>query len=116
MSALGKKLRKLEGGRVAFMCPGCKQMHHVTVDGTRGWTWNGDGDAPTFQPSILVQGKARILTDEEHARIMQNGEKIDLPDLRCHSYVMDGRIRFLNDCTHALAGQLVDLPDLDVNR
>jgi hypothetical protein len=26
-------------------------------------------------------------------------------------FVTDGRIQFLGDCTHALAGQTVDLPD-----
>ena len=31
---------------------------------------------------------------------------------RCHSYVKDGQIQFLNDCSHVLAGQTVDLPEL----
>ncbi|MBY5988224.1 DUF6527 family protein [Roseovarius atlanticus] len=109
MSALGSKLRKLEGGRVAFMCPGCQQAHHVTVDGSRGWTFNGDGDRPTFSPSVLVSGTVPI-TDEEHARLMA-GEKIEPVSLICHSFVTDGRIRFLNDCTHDLAGKTLDLPD-----
>ena len=30
---------------------------------------------------------------------------------RCHSFVREGRIEFLSDCTHALAGQTVELPD-----
>lgn len=29
----------------------------------------------------------------------------------CHSFVTEGRIQFLGDCTHALANQTVDLPD-----
>jgi hypothetical protein len=29
----------------------------------------------------------------------------------CHSFVTDGRIQFLEDCTHELAGQTVDLPE-----
>jgi len=33
-------------------------------------------------------------------------------EYRCHSFVRDGRIEFLSDCTHALKGQTVDLPDL----
>jgi len=111
MAALGKKLRSLEGGCVAFKCPGCRTMHHVTVDGSRGWTWNGDANAPTFAPSVLVQGTVPI-TDEEHDRIMA-GEKVDTKLLRCHSFVRDGRIQFLSDCTHELAGQTVDLPDLE---
>ena len=28
----------------------------------------------------------------------------------CHSFVTDGLIQFLGDCTHALAGQTVDMP------
>ncbi|MEC7763399.1 MAG: DUF6527 family protein [Pseudomonadota bacterium] len=102
MAALGKKLRALEGGRVAFKCPGCDYMHHVRVEGVGRpmWTFNGDGDAPTFSPSILVTYDGTDAGQD------------DAPPARCHSFVTDGRIRFLNDCTHALAGQTVDLPDL----
>ncbi|MGR3463608.1 DUF6527 family protein [Limimaricola sp.] len=108
---LGSKLRGLQGGRVGFMCPGCGTMHQVRVDGEGRphWDWNGDADAPTFSPSVLVQGTAWP-TDDEHQRIMA-GETIELPPARCHSFVRDGRIQFLNDCTHALAGRTVDLPD-----
>lgn len=109
MSTLGSKLRVLQGGRVAFHCPGCNQAHHVTVDGSRGWTFTGGGDRPTFSPSILVKGTVPI-TDEEHAIIMQGGT-VEPKPLVCHSFITDGRIRFLDDCTHALAGQTVDLPD-----
>ena len=28
---------------------------------------------------------------------------------RCHIFIRDGRIQYLNDCTHALAGQTVDM-------
>ena len=113
MSALGLKLRGLEGGKVAFLCPGCRQMHHVTVDGSRGWTFNGDGDRPTFSPSVLVKGAVPI-TDEEHASIMAGGT-IEPKPLACHSFVTDGRIRFSADSSHALAGQTADLPELSVN-
>ncbi len=88
-------------------------MHHVTVDGSRGWTFNGDGDRPTFSPSVLVKGTVPI-TDEEHAAIMTGGT-IEPKPLVCHSFVTNGCIRFLDDCTHALSGQTVDLPYLTVN-
>ena len=102
MAKLGLKLRSLEGGRVAFMCPGCRYMHHVRVEGEGRplWSFNGSGDAPTFSPSILVT------YDGSDAGID------DAPPARCHSFVTDGHIRFLNDCTHELAGQTVDLPDI----
>lgn len=113
MGALGTKLRTLQGGRVAFHCPGCDCAHQVTVEGgfANAWGFNGNGDAPTFTPSVLVTGKRRI-TDDEHARIMA-GETIDLPDTICHSFVTDGNIQFLADCTHVLAGQTVPLPDFE---
>lgn len=97
MALIGKKLRSLEGGGVAFMCPGCRQMHRVTVEGQGRprWSYNGNPDAPTFTPSIRVRSGD------------QPGDAV------CHSFVRDGRIQFLGDCTHALAGQTVDLPDLE---
>lgn len=97
MARLGEKLRSLEGGKVAFMCPGCRTMHAVRVEGQGRplWGYNGDPDAPTFTPSVLVR-----MPDPD------TGEDL----LRCHSFVTDGKIRFLNDCTHELAGQVVDLP------
>jgi hypothetical protein len=58
------------------------------------WTWNGSLELPTFQPSIHV----RIVDSKDRVRSV------------CHSFVTDGRIQFLNDCTHSLAGQTVDLP------
>ena len=114
MGALGSKLRTLEGGRVAFWCPGCDESHQVRVDPAFGsvWGFNGNGDCPTFTPSILVKGK-RPITDEEHVRLMA-GEQVELPDVCCHSFVTDGRIQFLDDCTHDLAGQTVNLPDFEV--
>lgn len=99
MARLGLKLRSLEGGRVAFMCPGCGHMHQVTVQsaGRPRWDWNGDADAPTFSPSVFVNAPGPL-----HNPAVSS----------CHSFVRDGRIQFLNDCTHALAGQTVDLPDV----
>jgi hypothetical protein len=31
----------------------------------------------------------------------------------CHYFIVDGRIRYCGDCQHELAGQTVDLPDLE---
>jgi hypothetical protein len=75
-----------------FHCPGCKCGHAFTIS-NRGWTWNGSADAPTFTPSLLCNAHD--------------------PTTRCHSFVTDGRIQFLSDCHHALAGQTVDIPAWD---
>jgi Family of unknown function (DUF6527) len=107
------------------MCPGCEELHEVTVraDGQNvgpAWGYNGNPDAPTFTPSILVRGTRTDLSDDEWDDLMRrtNGERdAMLADRRtqfvCHSFVTDGRIQFLGDCTHALAGQTVDLPVLE---
>ena len=77
-----------------FHCPGCKSPHVIpTVPYANGWGFNGDESSPTFSPSILV-----------HPTEVSP---------RCHSFVENGRIRFLSDCTHELAGQTVDLPQLE---
>ncbi len=76
-----------------FECPGCKCAHWFkTTNGSPRWQWNNDFEKPTIQPSLLV---------------MQDGPK------RCHSFVENGKIRFLADCWHELKNQTVDLPDLD---
>lgn len=94
--------------KYAFFCPGCNFAHWFRTGGG-GWTWNGDRNKPTVNPSILAWGK-RTPTDDEADRIMK-GEKVDIPDFRCHSFVRDGNIQFLGDCTHALKGQTVELPE-----
>lgn len=111
MSALGTKLRSVEGGGIMFRCPGCNTAHMVRVGDGSGprWGYNENPEAATFTPSILVRGTVPI-TDDEHARLMA-GETIEPRPLVCHSFVTDGRIRFLDDCNHALAGQTVDLPE-----
>jgi hypothetical protein len=51
---------------------------------------------------------------EEEAELsgrVQAWLKANCPPSICHSFVRDGRIEFLSDCTHRLAGQTVDLPD-----
>lgn len=96
-------LRTVEGGAHLFYCAGCDQMHKVGP----GWSFNRDYDRPTFSPSVMVQG-IQPLTDEEHALVMA-GERIDPRPLVCHSFVVDGQIQFLGDCTHTLAGQTIPL-------
>lgn len=115
MAARGK-LRTLEGGRVAFMCPGCREMHQVAVAGdTRpAWDFNYDYDLPTFSPSILVRGHA--LEIDENGRWtgewMRDAAGNPIP-LVCHSFVRAGQIQFLCDSTHEMAGQTIDLPRLE---
>ena len=74
-----------------------------------GWKLSGTDEAPTLRPSYLVryngsdagQGKA--------------------PPARCHTFVTDGKIQYLGDCTHDMKGQTVPMepvaaPDVDAAR
>lgn len=121
MSALSKILRSVEGGGLVFMCPGCgdtHQIHHGAGTGPR-WTWNGDAVRPTFSPSVLVRSGHYVPGRENdgcwctyNAEQEAKGEKVsDFKCAVCHSFVKDGRIQFLGDCTHALAGQTAPLPE-----
>ncbi len=78
-----------------FHCPGCENVHAFTIGGGAGprWTWNGSWEEPTFQPSLMCNR--------------------GVPTSQCHSFVTDGKIQFLGDCCHGLAGKTVDLPDWD---
>jgi Family of unknown function (DUF6527) len=118
MALIGKKLRSVEGGIVAFWCPGGDGRHHVRVDPAHGsaWGYNGNPDAPTFTPSVLVMsghympgwtGPGCWCTHNAKERDTDHAFKCT----RCHSFVTDGQISFLSDSTHALAGKTVPLPD-----
>lgn len=114
MAALGPFLRTAGGGHLMFRCPGCSgDVHTIRVASPElpgGWTYNGNPEAPTFQPSVLVTGKQI----ERDADGRWTGEWLRDPagqliDDVCHSFVTDGQIQFLGDCTHGLAGQTVPL-------
>lgn len=84
--------------RLWFNCPGCKSVHQVgwtphKLSNGASWNFNGDFAKPTLEPSVLV-------TWED-----ERGKQV------CHSFVRDGHIQFLSDCTHSLAGQTVELPE-----
>lgn len=120
MSAISKVLREAEGGILMFHCPGCKEIHQIQIGAGPGprWGYNGNPDKPTFTPSVLVTGvkfteKGEADFDAWHDAGCpdRNGEPFESQPMRCHSFVTDGRIQFLSDCTHELVGQTVNLPE-----
>lgn len=90
-------------GRWYIFCPGCyEQAKNEYPDEPRYWLnyalhcfsekihqFNGNVESPTLSPSLMVKGGKSI----------------------CHSYVNDGKIQFLGDCTHPLANQTHELMD-----
>lgn len=111
-------IRSAEGGRLLFRCPGCQETHQVSVGAGPGprWGYNDNPDAPTFTPSVLVRSGHYVPGHTGECWCTwetEDGEKPGFGCHVCHSFVTDGRIQFLGDCTHALAGQTVDLPAFD---
>lgn len=97
-----------------FWCPGCNQAHAVRIPpAPEPWKWNGNIDAPTFEPSILVTHDRWV--PPVTAENLEQWRAAPWPQTKvghvCHSFVTNGLIQFLSDCTHALAGQTVPLPD-----
>lgn len=83
-------------GMLLFHCPGCDQTHGVSTIGN-GWQWNGSVESPSLMPSVFVHG-------HEVSPPFK-------PQPDCHSFVRDGKIQFLHDCTHPLKGQIVEIPE-----
>jgi len=103
---LSRVLATAEEGSLWFECPGCKVKHgiqHGPGTGPR-WGWNSNAEKPTFTPSILVTWSEPSDKPGEFDDTTKDLKKV------CHSFVTDGCIQFLGDCTHALAGQTVDIP------
>lgn len=98
---------------ITFTCPGCGHDHSAYVRASRDyieltrrngrtipiWQWNRDLEKPTITPSILF-------------RTTEWNETEKIRDVVCHSFVEDGNIRFLSDCTHELRNQTVPLPEV----
>lgn len=94
------------GGQWGHHCPACGYGHEINVDtpdsGGAQWIFNGDKESPSFTPSVNLQ-------------VNPPGDPHYQPDVkssRCHYFITAGKIIYLGDCSHALAGQTVDLPDL----
>jgi hypothetical protein len=88
-----------------FWCPGCDSPHMVSIaPHAHPWGYNGDAERPTLTPSVLVTYNGPDAGQDR-------GDGRHAPPALCHSFVTDGRIQFLSDCSHDLANQTVDLPE-----
>lgn len=87
-----------------FYCPGCKTAHKIRTNGpSPNWQFNGNHEKPTFSPSYLCGG---------HTYNKDGSTKEKFSTIRCHSFIRDGQIQFLDDCHHELKGQTVPLPEI----
>lgn len=108
-----------DGVHVGYMvwCEGCGCGHAFAteVHNSQGalWTFNGNMAAPTFEPSMLVTSghyitghTGRCWCDVKREEPNRTG---GFECIRCHSYVTDGKIQYLDDTSHKLRGQTVPL-------
>ena len=76
---------------VFFWCPGCDSIHGVSKE---RWCVTGPPNHFTVSPSLLYDPSPPTARK------------------RCHSVIREGRIQYLQDSNHALAGREVEIPDL----
>lgn len=76
-----------------YFCVGCNEVHGIDPEVHK---YNSDPIQPTFTPSLLLEYNTE-------------GKQY-----KCHSYITAGVIEFLNDCTHAHAGEKFELQDVEV--
>jgi len=87
-----KRLDTEDGTVWVFRCPGCDRRHRFRTEGDGPiWHWNEDPKSPSVVPSIHVMP----------------GSKAE-----CHFHIEDGKIKYLPDCHHELAGQPKELPEI----
>lgn len=87
---LGAHLRMVSLGVLAHWCPACDRPHllHMGHRDARLLDWDHNTRVPTFSPDIKHVDERGV----------------------CHYFITDGKVEFCADCTHLLAGRVVDLP------
>lgn len=97
---------------VTLVLPGPSDRRTLPVilkgdrEGTHCWSWNGSVDAPTLKPSVLSTGHE--FPDPDADPTLPTSWRA----WRCHTWVNDGMVQFLDDTDHQYRGQT--LPLLDV--
>ena len=107
MGQAGRYLRKTDGGYGHF-CPACREMHVFSTDkpNTKGaqWTFCGTIESPAFTPSMNI----RWGTYADPSFVEEEPGDSGV----CHYTISSGKINFHGDCTHAMKGTVVPLPEL----
>lgn len=104
------RAKTAEGSRLHFWCPGCDGAHGIAYGDAGPWGWDGNVERPTIAGSVLLYESEHLIDPNLEGPALTAPENVRVSP-RCHSFVVDGKIQFLDDCTHALRGQTVDLPE-----
>lgn len=100
-------------GACAYFCPACGEHHVLTAN----WTITGPAEFPTVRPSVLVRTGHYAAHGKEHGcwcthnaeRVAEGRDPVEFKCSICHSFITNGKIEYLNDCTHELAGQSIPM-------
>jgi len=97
-----------------FFCVGCDETHSVRVEKPTDWQFNGDLESPTLNPSVLIRS-GHYMNEHKQGDPCWCTAEIDTAFhcKRCHTFVRNGMIEFLSDCSHSFAGQTIELPELE---
>jgi hypothetical protein len=90
-----------------IFCLGCDHRHVVyTLKGFYrvAWGFNGDVNKPTFTPSLKCTTGSLAVKGYI--------DPPEIPPTCCHSFIRNGQMQYLKDCTHFLKGQTVNLPEI----
>lgn len=94
MGQVSKYLRNASDGSYLCWCPACQEPHVLP---SKGWTFDGNVERPTFTPSFKIWWT-------DHA--------VQPPQARvCHFTLTNGILNFSDDSTHTMRGA-VALPEL----
>lgn len=109
MGQISPHLRRAEHG-YGHWCPGCGEMHIIPDS----WTFDGNIDAPSFNPSVKISSGATAVVDAEGrwtGEWIRDAAGLPVPYC-CHYFLHAGVLKFCSDCTHSLASKDVPLPPL----
>lgn len=114
MSRINPYFREQNPGHLMYHCEGCDMPHVVYVGPDKPnqprWDFNGDYEKPTFSPSVLVHYPHWSPPATEENPNPPNQVRVEG---RCHTFIRNGMVEFLSDCSHSLAGQTRPMPLYD---
>ena len=117
MNQVSQILRRVHGG-YSHWCPACEHMHRLPD----GWTFNGDVNRPTFQPSFKHFGKRIMVENGRWIGDWHRGADGQALDGTCHYIITEGTIQFCPDSWHGRSDIVVmpvipqDLADDDFGK
>lgn len=88
-----------------FWCPGCQRGH---IYETPRWKFDGNVEAPTFSPSLLMY--VTLVYPDELAVAAAEGKGTRRTE--CHLHVRKGQLEYCGDCPHALSGKTIPMEEI----